>query len=99
MGKVLIIALIVIVVSTIIIFVLINNIYINYYTEKLAQPKIYCNGDVFKEGAENITEIDRDTVDFLFCTEYPDSKYVVYCKDDVPVITCRTTIFKKYFSR
>ncbi|MCX6746523.1 MAG: hypothetical protein NTU63_00110 [Candidatus Pacearchaeota archaeon] len=99
MNKALLIGIITIFVVITIVFILINLIYISYYSEELAEPKIYCNGDILKKSGEDITNMSSETLVNLFCAEYLNSKYVIYCKDDIPIITCKTTIFRKYFTK
>lgn len=80
-------------------WLILNNVYVDYYSETLADPDIYCESNVLKENGEELTSLRKGTIAEIFCKQYPDSKYLIYCDENTPIIECQTTLFKLYFSR
>lgn len=99
MGKGWLIALIVIIILSVIGWLVLTKIYIDYYSETLGDPNIYCESNVLQENGEALTSLRIGTIAGIFCIKYPDSKYSIYCEDNTPVIECKTTLFRLYFSK
>ncbi len=99
MGKGWLIALIAVMVVSLIGWLILTKVYVDYYSENLADPDIYCESNVLKESGEELTSLRKGTIGEIFCKQYSDSKYLVYCDDNTPIIECKTTLFKLYFSK
>ncbi|OYT41222.1 hypothetical protein B6U80_01820 [Candidatus Pacearchaeota archaeon ex4484_26] len=80
-------------------WLIINNVYIVYKTEKINTPNVYCENNVVKQEYGGLIGSLSGTLVSLYCMDYLNSKYSLSCNEnDEVIITCKTTIYSRFFS-
>ncbi|HLC86720.1 MAG TPA: hypothetical protein VJH65_00370 [Candidatus Nanoarchaeia archaeon] len=79
-------------------WLIVNNVYIPYETQKVFDPTLHCeNGVVKKESG--ILGTFAGFFSGFSCLEYAGAKYTLTCNENNEIIaTCKATIWDRFFS-
>ena len=89
---------IIILIILIIGWLIINNVYVTTYSEKVSTTSYSCENGLIKQKEGGMVGILGTAIETMSCNAFPNSRYEIICENNIPILHCKITIYQKFFA-